>query len=497
MTNKTAILAIDQGTTSSRAILFDKSGNPLHTKQKELELSYPNKGWVEQNPDQIWKDTLWACNEVINYAQHNNLNIQSIGITNQRETTILWDKSTGKPIYNAIVWQDRRTTDFCHNLKAKNKEPLITEKTGLLLDPYFSATKIKWILDNVEGARKKAINDELAFGTIDSFLLWNLTSGQTHATDATNASRTMLYNIQTGNWDNDLLELFDIPQNILPEVKDNVSLFGTANHKDLKQHIPIGGMAGDQQAALIGQACFDIGMTKSTYGTGCFALMNIGTQFKTSKNKLLTTIAYKIGGETTYAIEGSIFVAGAAIQWLRDNLKIIKDAKETESIATSVPDNNNVYFIPAFTGLGAPYWNPEAKAAIMGLSRESTDAHIIRAALEAQAYQTRDLINAFYDDSGISPERIRADGGLINNSFVGQFLADQLSISIDIPHTTETTALGAAYLAGLSCGIYKDLGELSRSWKKAKSHTPKMNIEEKETLYNGWKKYIDCINHSE
>ncbi|MCI5060198.1 MAG: glycerol kinase GlpK, partial [Alphaproteobacteria bacterium] len=354
----TSILAIDQGTTSSRAILFSSSGKILLTRQKELPLHYPHKGWVEQNPKDIWKDTLWACSEII--KEHNKDDIATIGITNQRETTILWDRKTGEPVYNAIVWQDRRTADYCAELKETGHEALIRSKTGLLLDPYFSATKIKWILDHVEGVRERAEAGELAFGTIDSFLLWHLTNGKIHATDATNASRTMLFNIQTQEWDEELLKLFDIPPQLLPEVKDNIADFGMAHIAG--QEIPIGGMAGDQQAALIGQACFQEGMVKSTYGTGCFALMNIGSEFKESQNKLLTTVAYRFGGEVTYAVEGAIFVAGAAIQWLRDNLGFFDDARESEALALSVLDNNEVYFVPAFTGLGAPYWNPHAKA---------------------------------------------------------------------------------------------------------------------------------------
>ena len=496
MTKQTAILAIDQGTTSSRAILFSTSGEPLQTRQKELPLTHPHKGWVEQNPEDIWNDTLWACQELIDYADNNNIEIACIGITNQRETTIIWDRTTGKPIYNAIVWQDRRTAEFCQDLKKKDLEPQITSKTGLLLDPYFSSTKIRWILDNVEGAQKKAKNGELAFGTIDSFLLWRLSKGKTHATDITNASRTMLFNIQTEEWDKDILQWLDIPKSLLPEVKENAHHFTTTDKTILGKEIPITGIAGDQQAATVGQACFETGMIKSTYGTGCFALMNIGDTFKQSKNKLLTTIAYKINGKTTYALEGSIFIAGAAIQWLRDNLKIIGDAAETEEIANSVPDNNGVYFVPAFTGLGAPYWNPDAKAAIMGLTRESNAAHIIRAALEAQSYQTLDLMEAFKTDSGIEPERIRADGGLINNKFVGQHLADMLNLPIDIPQITETTALGAAYLAGLQTGIYKDLNDITKNWSQRTEFKPHMPQDLRENNCKEWKKCVELVNQN-
>jgi glycerol kinase len=406
----TNILAIDQGTTSSRAIVFSKDGNVLALSQKELTLHYPHKGWVEQNPDDIWRDTVECVRAVLKRAGP----VAAIGITNQRETTILWNRKTGKPVYNAIVWQDRRTADVCASLTSAGHEKTITDKTGLLLDPYFSATKIAWILDNVPGARASAERGDLAFGTVDSFLLWHLTGGKIHATDATNASRTMIFNIRTQTWDDELLKLFNIPASLLPQVKDNVAEFGISAVDVAGAELPILGMAGDQQAALVGQACFEPGMVKSTYGTGCFALMNIGTEFKTSQNRLLTTIGYRLNGETTYAIEGAIFVAGAAVQWLRDNLKIIKTSGESEAMAMSVPDSNGVYFIPAFTGLGAPHWNPNARAAILGLTRESTGAHIVRAALEAQGFQTLDLMDAFVKDTGHDPpcypRRWRAGG---------------------------------------------------------------------------------------
>ena len=480
------LLAIDQGTTSSRAILFAKDGTILSLKQKELTLHYPHKGWVEQNPEDIWNDTLWACEEIL--SENDADNIASIGITNQRETTILWDKKTGKPIYNAIVWQDRRTTEYCAELKKSGHEETVGKKTGLLLDPYFSATKIKWVLDNVDGARKKAEAGELAFGTVDCFLLWKLTGGKVHATDATNASRTMIYNIVDGKWDADLLKLFDIPDSLLPDVYDNCHDFGMAEISEKK--ISVGGMAGDQQAALIGQACFEKGMVKSTYGTGCFALMNIGADFKQSKNRLLTTIGYRLNGKTTYAIEGSIFVAGAAIQWLRDNLGFFKSSSESEALATSVKDNNEVYFIPAFTGLGAPHWNPHARAAITGLSRESTKAHITRAALEAQAFQTYDLMNAFVADSGHDPALLRVDGGLVANKFVCQFLADILDRPIEVPVVTETTALGAAYLAGLQAGIYNGLEDITSAWQLAERYEPNMDKSIRENHTRKWNQEI-------
>jgi glycerol kinase len=484
------ILAIDQGTTSSRAILFSAHGEILALKQKELTLTYPQKGWVEQNANDIWQDTLECCRAIIKDNPTLSDAIAAIGITNQRETTVIWDRNTGKPIYNAIVWQDRRTANLCRALKQKGHQDTITDKTGLLLDPYFSATKISWILDNVEGARKKTEAGELAFGTIDSFLIWHLTNGKNHVTDITNASRTMLYNIRTQEWDDDLLKLFKIPRALLPEVKDNVADFGQTDADHFGKSLTIGGVAGDQQAALIGQACFKEKMIKSTYGTGCFALMNIGPKFKKSNNQLLTTPAYRLNNQITYAIEGSIFVSGAAIQWLRDGLGLFDDAKESEALATSVPDNNGVYFVPAFTGLGAPYWNPDARALISGLSRESTKAHITRAALEAQAYQTRDLLTAMAADTGFKPEIIRADGGLVANSFVCQFISDILNVQLDIPTVQETTALGAAYLAGLHAGIYKDLDDVAEKWQIAKQYKPAMGTKEADSHYQEWQALI-------
>ncbi len=484
------LLAIDQGTTSSRAIIFSRNGDIISTKQKELALHYPQKGWVEQSADDIWLDTLWACRAVLANTVEGTNNVASIGITNQRETTIIWNRATGKPIYNAIVWQDRRTADFCQQLKDAGHEEMIQARTGLLLDPYFSASKIHWILANVAGARQQAEAGELAFGTVDSWLLWNLTEGAEHATDATNASRTMLFNIVTQDWDEQLLRLFDIPQALLPVVKDNVCDFGYSAKHILGKPIPIGAMAGDQQAALIGQACFEPGMMKSTYGTGCFALMNIGDTFHESKSRLLTTIAYRLNGNTTYAIEGSIFVAGAAVQWLRDGLGLFKSAEESEALATSVEDNNGVYFVPAFTGLGAPYWNPNARASITGLTRESSAAHITRAALEAQAYQTLDLIDAMQADAQHNPEIIRADGGLMNNEFVCQFLADMLGKPVEIPKSTETIAIGVAYLAGLQAGIYESLEDIKKAWSCERRYEPNMDSATRDQLYDGWKTAI-------
>lgn len=483
------LLAIDQGTTSSRAIVFSPDGEILALAQKELTLLYPEKGWVEQDANDIWHDTLWACRNVLEKVS----DIAAAGITNQRETTIIWDRRSGEPVYNAIVWQDRRTAELCRRLKAAGHEEMVAAKTGLLLDPYFSATKIAWILDNVDGVRARAEAGELAFGTVDSFLLWHLTGGDVHATDITNASRTMIYNVVDQDWDDELLALFNIPRNMLPEVKDNSANYGQVKDGVLPQSIYIGGMAGDQQAALIGQACFDHGMVKSTYGTGCFALMNIGPNFKPSQNRLLTTVAYRLNGEVTYAIEGSIFVAGAAVQWLRDGMEFFDDAGKSEALAISVPDNNGVYFVPAFTGLGAPYWQPDAKALISGLTRESTKAHITRAALEAQGYQTKDLMDAMAGDSGLELSVIRADGGLVVNSFVCEFLADILDVPVEVPKITEATAWGAACLAGLHVGVFKGLDDIAARWALDRRYEPEMIAEEREALYSGWRATIKMI----
>ena len=472
------ILSIDQGTTSSRAIVFSDAGNALHTAQRELKLVYPNSGWVEQNPDDIINDTLWCVEDCLKHYP----DVVSIGITNQRETTIIWDKETGKPVYNAIVWQDRRTADYCASLKTN--EAMVREKTGLLLDPYFSATKINWILKNVDGARQAVDAGKLLFGTVDSFLLWHLTGGQVHATDMTNASRTMLFNIHTFQWDDDLLALFDIPKSLLPEVKENVAEFG--HYKN----IPITAMAGDQQAALVGQGCVDTGMMKSTYGTGCFALMNIGADPKISEHKLLTSIGYVVNGKCAYVFEGSIFVAGAAIQWLRDEMQFFTSSSESEKLAESVDDTNGVYFVPAFTGLGAPYWNPDVRGAIFGLTRATTKAHITRAALEAQSYQTMDLMDAMVADSGVNPSILRVDGGLVRNHFMTQFLSDILNIQVDVPRSVETTALGVAYLAGIGAGVFSGLDEVTRKWTKQKSFSPSIGAEKGKQLYNGWKQSI-------
>jgi len=485
------IMAIDQGTTSTRAILFDEAGKIRGISQKELTLFYPDNGWVEQNPEDIWEDTLYVCRAVMNQQSVNAIDVAAIGITNQRETTIVWDRETGEPLYNAIVWQDRRTADICDALRAGGHENTFTQKTGLLLDAYFSGTKVQWILDNVEGARAKAEAGKLAFGTIDCFLLWRLTGGRVHATDATNASRTLMYNIVTQDWDNELLALLRVPRSMLPEVRDNSGDFGRTDM--LGAPIAIGGMAGDQQAALIGQACFSPGMVKSTYGTGCFALMNIGGEFRPSKNRLLTTIAYRLNGQVCYALEGSIFVAGAAIQWLRDGLGILKSAAETEAMATSVENNGGVYMVPAFTGLGAPYWNPHARAAITGLTRGASAAHLVRAGLEAQAYQTEDLMHAMAEDAGKKLTEIRVDGGMVKNNWVCQFIADITATPVLRPAIIETTALGAAYLAGLQAGIFKSVDDIAARWQHERTFEVQMAADTRKGLYAGWQKAVKQV----
>jgi glycerol kinase len=477
------ILSIDQGTTSSRAILFEtETGDIKAVEQRELPQIYPQSGWVEHDPMNIWQDSLACARKII--SQHKN--IVSIGITNQRETTIVWDRETGQPIYNAVVWQDRRTADYCAELKQLGHEKMVQQKTGLLCDPYFSGTKIRWILENVDGAKEKAKAGKLAFGTVDCWLLWHLTEGKVHATDCTNASRTMLYNIHTQKWDDELLELLDIPKAMLPEVLPNAHDFGVATALN---NIPIQGMCGDQQAATIGQACFEKGSVKSTYGTGCFVLMNTADTVPVSRNKLLITMAYMLD-KPVYAIEGSIFNAGTAIQWLRDGLGIIAQAAETEALARSVTDNAGVYFIPSFTGQGAPYWQPEARGMITGLNRNSSKAHIVRAALEAQAYQTRDLLEAMTADSGVQIKTLRVDGGMVKNNFVCQALADILQVEVDRPKIVETTALGAAYCAGLQAGIYKDQHDLAARWQLDKRFTPQMSKADADVLYKGWKAAI-------
>lgn len=496
MSNKeqTLLLAIDQGTTSSRAILFDTEGNITAVRQQELGLTYPHSGWVEQDPEEIWQDTLKVCQDVLQDTPTALEQTAAIGITNQRETAVVWDRHTGKAVYNAIVWQDRRTADQCQVLVEQGHESLVQEKTGLLLDPYFSATKISWILEHVDGARQRAEAGELLFGTIDSFLLWRLTKGKVHATDATNASRSLLLNIATGQWDDELLALFNIPKSMLPEVRDNVADFGTVDKSLLGKALPIKAMVGDQQAALVGQACFERGMIKSTYGTGCFMLMNLGDQPVASQHRLVTTIAYRLNGKTTYALEGSIFVAGAAIQWLRDGLAMFKHASESEAMAQSLASNEGVYFVPALTGLGAPYWRPDVRGTIVGLGRDTTSAHIARAALEAQAYQTRDLLTAMNaDNKGVLCEVIRADGGLVANKMVCQFLADILQVKIEVPAVTEATAWGAASLAGIGAGVFAGIDDIADIWQCQNEYQTVMSATEADRLYAGWQQAIQGL----
>ncbi len=485
------ILAIDQGTTSTRCILFDSQAQPVATAQREFAQHYPGRGWVEHDPEDIWRDTKATMQEVVSSAGVDAGDIAGIGITNQRETVVVWDRATGKPIHNAIVWQDRRTAPRCAELKSSGVEEMVTAKTGLLIDPYFSATKLAWILDNVDGARAAAERSELAFGTIDSFLLWRLTKGEVHATDPTNAGRTLLFNIETQQWDDELLKLFNIPASLLPEVEDNSHIFGHCDAGILGRSIPIAGIAGDQQAALFGQACFRQGMAKSTYGTGCFVLMNIGDRMVTSKRRMLTTPAYRLGGKTTYALEGSIFVAGAAIKWLRDGLKIIAHASETDGMATSVPDSHGVYMVPAFVGLGAPHWDPEARGLICGLTLDATDAHLARAALESVAYQTKDLIDAMIDDAGPGDTALRVDGGMAVNDWLCQFISNILIAPVERPANVETTALGAAFLAGLATGVWSDLEALEEIWNRESRFDPSMDEDLREQMVAGWQKAVE------
>ena len=490
------VMAIDQGTTSTRTIIFDQNFSIQSIAQKEFEQFFPKPGWVEHNPEDIWMSTIETARCAITKAFVNSKDITSIGITNQRETTIVWDKTTGKPIYPAIVWQDRRTASMCELLKSKGLEPLISEKTGLLLDPYFSATKLAWILDNVDDARTSAAAGNLLFGTVDSFLIWNLTGGKIHATDMTNASRTSLFNIHTHNWDSELLDVFNIPENILPEVKNCSDNFGATEASLFNGTININGVAGDQQAAAIGQACFHPGMLKSTYGTGCFALLNIGKTPMISDNKLLTTIAYALKGEVTYALEGSIFVAGAAVQWLRDGLGIIESADQSGLMAATADSEQEVYMVPAFTGLGAPYWAPEARGAIFGLTRNTGPKELARAALEAACYQTRDLLEAMkvdFDASSDLKTVLRVDGGMSASNWTMQFLSDILGAPVDRPKVLETTALGAAYVAGLYTDFYPDPSEYSKKWLLSKRFEPQISDAKREQKYAGWRASVNLI----
>ncbi|MDR1336947.1 MAG: glycerol kinase GlpK [Tannerella sp.] len=458
------ILSFDAGTTSSRAIVFNSRGKACSTAQKEFSQIFPHDGWVEHDPYEIWSTQAAVAAEAITRIGINGTGIAAIGITNQRETTVVWDRTTGEPLYNAIVWQDRRTAEYCDDLKAKGLLPLIRNKTGLIIDAYFSATKIKWILDRVDGARARAQRGELAFGTVDTWLVWQLTGGRTHVTDVSNASRTMLYNIHTQEWDDELLQLFDIPKCMLPEVKASSEVYGHTTTTIFASHVPIAGIVGDQQAALFGQMCTEPGMVKNTYGTGCFILMNTGDQPVTSKNNLVSTVAWRLNGRTSYALEGSIFVGGAIVQWLRDGLKIIRSSSEIEALARQVDDNGGVYFVPALTGLGAPYWDQYARGTIVGLSRGVTNAHVARAALEGIAYQTMDVVNAMTLDAGIGLKELRVDGGASKNNLLMQFQADVLGKTVIRPQTVETTALGAAYMAGLAVGYWPGVDEIRRHW---------------------------------
>ncbi|MFV2052714.1 glycerol kinase GlpK [Aliiroseovarius sp. YM-037] len=489
----TYILAIDQGTTSSRAILFDKSMKITATAQEEFPQHFPKSGWVEHDPSDLWSTTAGTCREVIERAGITAADITAIGITNQRETTVVWDRETGKPIHNAIVWQDRRTAELCRELRDAGKEETFTEKTGLLLDPYFSGTKLKWILDHVDGARDRARKGELLFGTVDSFLIWKLTGGQSHVTDATNAARTLLYDIHKGRWSSTICDILDIPMEMLPEVKDSAADFGMTRSDLFGREIPILGVAGDQQAATVGQACFEPGMLKSTYGTGCFALLNTGDTPVKSENRLLTTIAYQFDGKPTYALEGSIFIAGAVVQWLRDGLKIIRDAKETQPLAEASDEGQDVILVPAFTGLGAPYWNADCRGAIYGLTRGSGPAEFARAALESVGYQTRDLMEAMNADwEGGDSAVLRVDGGMSASDWAMQFLSDILDAPVDRPEVLETTALGAAWLAGMRAGIYPDQAGFAEAWALERRFDPAMDSGDRARKYDGWKRAVQA-----
>ena len=484
------LLAIDQGTTSSRAILFDRNGSRLAQAQREFRQYYPEDGWVEHDAAQIWQDCLQLCRDVLKEAGKSADQVAAIGITNQRETTVLWERDTGKPVAPAIVWQDRRTADLCDELRADGKEALVQQRTGLLLDPYFSATKLAWLLDNVPAARQRAEAGELAFGTIDSWLLWNLTGGQVHATDATNASRTLLFDIHRQCWDEELLALFRIPAALLPDVRDSAADYGQTDASLFGGPIAVAGIAGDQQAALVGQACFSPGMVKSTYGTGCFMVLNTGRTAVQSRNRLLTTVGYRLNGETTYALEGSIFVAGAAIQWLRDGLRLISHASETEALARSVGSAKGVYLVPAFTGMGAPWWDPHARGALLGLTRDTGIAEVVTAGLESVCYQTLDLLEAMGADAGARPTALRVDGGMVVNNWLTQTLADILGIRVDRPEVTETTALGAAYLAGLQVGLFTSLEDVAGRWQCEQSFMPSLDEPSRQQRHAGWRRAV-------
>lgn len=490
---KELILTLDQGTTSSRAILFDKSGEIKSIAQKEFKQIYPQPGWVEHDPMEIWSSQASVITEAVVKKNYTAEDIAAVGITNQRETTVVWDRETGMPVYNAIVWQDRRTSQYCDEIKARDLSGMIREKTGLLIDAYFSATKIRWILNNVPGARDKAAKGKLAFGTIDSWLVWNLTEGSLHITDVSNASRTMLFNINTLEWDRELMDLFDIPASMLPEVKSSSEVYGNTSGKLLGSKVPIAGIAGDQQSALFGHICNKPGMVKNTYGTGCFMLMNVGEKPMISKNNLLTTIAWKIGDKVEYALEGSIFIAGAVVQWLRDELKIISSAPEIEEMAAKVTDSGGVYLVPAFAGLGAPHWNQYARGSIFGITRGTNKNHICRAALEGIAFQVLEVLKAMESDSGVEIKELRVDGGATNNNLLLQFQADILRASVIKPQVTEVTAIGAAYLAGLATGFWPDIEAIQEQWKVSRRFEP--NTDNREDLIKGWNRAVNAVKY--
>ena len=486
---KKFIVSIDQGTTSSRVVLFDNKGNIKFISQYEFKQYFPRNGWVEHNPNEIWSTTIKALKQVIKKAKSLKGHILTIGITNQRETTILWNKKNGKPIYNAIVWQDRRTQEYCKSLKNKNYENTFRKKTGLFIDPYFSATKIKWILDNVKVSKKLLKTNNLLFGTVDTFLIWKLTKGKQHLTEATNASRTMLFNINNNKWDNEILQKLKIPRSILPEVKNSADNFGKTDKRITGKELPISAVLGDQQAAAVGQACFEKGSIKSTYGTGAFIIMNTGSKKINSKNKLLTTICYRLNNKTTYALEGSIFIAGAGVQWLRDKIKLINNAYETEKIAKSTKSNNEVYVVPAFSGIGAPYWRPDARGLITGLTRDSDWKTLVRATVESVAYQSYDLFYSMNKD-GLKPRIVKIDGGMVANNWFSQFLADVINLKVIRPKVLETTALGAALFAGYQVGEFKSLNQIKNTWKKDKAFKPKIDKKLRNHILHGWKQAI-------
>ncbi len=485
------ILSLDQGTTSSRAILFNNKGEIVHTAQQEFTQIFPKPGWVEHNASEIWGSILAVIATTLSESEVKPEQIAGIGITNQRETTVVWDKHTGKPVYNAIVWQSRQTSDICNELKEKGYNDLFRQKTGLLIDAYFSGTKVKWILDNVEGARERAENGDLLFGTIDTWLIWKLSGGKIHVTDYTNASRTLMYNIHELKWDEELLEILTVPKAMLPEVRPSSEVYGhTVDYHFFGAEVPIAGAAGDQQAALFGQACFEEGMAKNTYGTGCFMLMNTGEKAITSESGLLTTIAWGLDGKVEYALEGSIFIAGSAIQWLRDGLRMFKDAKDSEAYAQRVDSTDGVYVVPAFVGLGTPYWDSDVRGAVFGLTRGTSKEHFVRATLESLAYQTKDVLAAMEADSGISLKALRVDGGAVKNNFLMEFQSNILAVPVERPMINETTALGAAYLAGLAVGYWKDREEIAQQWNIDRHFEPTMTEGQREELYNGWKKAV-------